>query len=573
MNKNIGRIYLVSDSNLIKKSQITGSKQRRRIQDALRKVGTFDWNKNAKLNNNELIPSRRPNPKYKKTGADFTSCPYCQGSFIKTGLRYHVNYKCPMKPISNKKKSECERVITALATAVEARIHVDASQALEKIFTGFRGGNIVQQIRFDWLVIVYGNKLAEKYQEPKDQRMIRYRIRLASRILCALKEIEQDVTEFVQLYNPKYFDSLIQAIKNVAQLDTVRHEFGAPTTATDAITAIKQIGKMLITEYIKRDNQEGQRITKNFLTLVESDAPILITKTVTRTQKRRNRQKQVVLPSLEDVTLFRQYVDSEREKCFAKLSDEFAYDTWKYLSELTILSIIIFNRKRVGDAQNIEVGDFKRREIIKDSTDHQMYQSLSAESKEIAKQYSRMKVSGKKDSDVYVLLKPEFEKAITLLIKHREDAGISSNNEFLFALPSSLGKIIVLNGCNAVKRISTECEAKNPSALRGTLLRKQLATFCGSVGLKNDQVGDVADFMGHAKEVHLKVYRQNTIERQIVQIAQVLNAAQGNTNNLIGNPVHANSKKVIGDGVRKVKRLTRKVKRLTPSVRGSKSKF
>ncbi|KAJ6639449.1 hypothetical protein Bhyg_12194, partial [Pseudolycoriella hygida] len=37
-----------------------GAKERRLLQDSLRKLGTYKWNSNADLNKNELIPSRRP---------------------------------------------------------------------------------------------------------------------------------------------------------------------------------------------------------------------------------------------------------------------------------------------------------------------------------------------------------------------------------------------------------------------------------------------------------------------------------------------------------------------------------
>lgn len=311
------------------------------------------------MNNRELIPSRRPNQKHKKTAVAFTSCPYCKGSYVKTGLRFHVKYKCPQRPISYDEKLEGERTITAAGKGIEGRIHDNASERLEKIFRGFRDDNAVRKIRFDWLVIVYGNKLSSIYKKPKLEQMIRYRIRLTSRILDASQKIEPDLTEFVKLYHPKHIDTVIQAIRNVARLDDDRNVFEAPATASDAVTAIKQIGRMLITEYIKRDDGEGQRIAENFLKVFESEAPALISRIVTETQSRMKREKQIDLPSLEDINIFGRYIDAEREKCFTELSNTFEYKTWKKLSELILASIVVYNRRRVGDVQNIEVGDFR----------------------------------------------------------------------------------------------------------------------------------------------------------------------------------------------------------------------
>lgn len=506
------------------------------------------------MNKKELIPSRRPNSKHTVTAVDFTSCPYCKGCYRKTGLRNHVNYRCPNKPISNDKKIEGERFITASATATEARIHVNASDKLEEIFGGFRDDAVVRRIRFDWLVIVYGNKLSARHKsKPKLDQMIRYRMRLASRILHASQEIEQDLTEFAKLYHPKNIDTVIQAIRIVARLDNDRNVFEAPATASDAVTAIKQIGGMLKTEYIKRDDGEGQRITENFLTVFESEAPTLISRIVTETQARMKREKRVVLPALDDINFFRQYIDSEREKCFTELHDTFSYKSWKKLSDLTMASIVLFSRKRVGDVQNIEVADFERRQLLKDTSDLRSYENLSKEYKEIANIITLMTVLGKKGRNVDVLLKPDFEKAIQLLIDHRQDVGISAKNVYLFALPSSLTKYKFSDGCNIMKKLASECAAKNRSVLNGTLLRKQLATFCSSLDLTENQVRDVANFMGHSKEVHLNVYRQNLLERQI-KISQILESAQGNHS--VADSGKTGSIKETGGSVRKRKKVS-----------------
>lgn len=295
-------------------------------------MGTLNWNMNAELNKGELIASRRPNKKYNKTGIDFKSCPYCFGSYVKTALRFHVSYNCPNKPISNNGESEVERITTALGTALEGRMHENASERLKEVFKGFQDDSLVRLIRFDWLLIVYGNNLSTKYKRPKHAKMIRNRLRLAGRILLALKDVEPEVTEFGKLYHPKYFDALISAIENLARLDNDRNEFEAPTSASDAGTAVKQIGKMLISVYIKRGDRESRIITDEFLTLMDTDFPTMISKTVAETKARMKREKQVELPSSEDIKLLAQHIDSEREKCFSELSISFSYKKWKILS-------------------------------------------------------------------------------------------------------------------------------------------------------------------------------------------------------------------------------------------------
>lgn len=122
-----------------------------------------------------------------------------------------------------------------------ARHHKNTSLALGKVFEKLRNDITVRGIKFDWLLVIYGNKLSAKYTKLKSKDMIQNKLRLAGRLLIALKGIEPELTDFATLYHPKYYDSVVTAIRIVARVDTVRNEFIAPATASSAVTAIRQI--------------------------------------------------------------------------------------------------------------------------------------------------------------------------------------------------------------------------------------------------------------------------------------------------------------------------------------------
>lgn len=191
-----------------------------------------------------------------------------------SGLTYHVKKKCRHAPVSDE-RTDGERVTISLATAVEARHHENASPALKKVFSKLRDDKIVRGIKFDWMVTVYGNKLTAKYTKRNSPEMIRNRIRLIGRVLSVLKIIEPNITDLAGLYVPKYYDRVVESIRAVARVDTDRNEFVAPATASSAVTAIRQIGELLLVEYIKRDDQENQRITRQHC-VKESNADFLL---------------------------------------------------------------------------------------------------------------------------------------------------------------------------------------------------------------------------------------------------------------------------------------------------------
>lgn len=189
-----------------------GSALRRSIQAAIRKAGTLMWNTDSSLNNGELIVSRRPHLKLNKTATDYLICPNCIGTYTITNLRNHYAH-CT----NNQFKGV--RTIKVLARAVEGRTSAEANDQLREVIPVMKEDSIVQLIRYDWLLIAYGNLLCMKYSFHFQQNMIRAKLRLAGRVLQALRNINSEVTDFASIYNPTHYKSLIDAIKVVGKFD------------------------------------------------------------------------------------------------------------------------------------------------------------------------------------------------------------------------------------------------------------------------------------------------------------------------------------------------------------------
>lgn len=491
------------------------------IQDSIRKLGTHKWNGDVALNKNELIPSRRPRGFLVESAIKWTTCPFCLGSYTKTNLRHHASvcYKNPNKG---------QRQLKQLSTIVEGRIHENASIQLANVMGFMRQDEVVYTIRYDWLLIVYGNKLCAKYTPHYQHNMIRARLRLVGRLLIEIKKIDSNVTDFASIYHVERYISMVVAIKAIARFDPDTCEFGAPAMASFAVTFMKLIGKYLSAEYIRLRDRENKIETEDFLAYMDTDIDISINKLVTETQSKMRRLKELNIPTMDDVKTFIRFINVERTSCFEKLSKEYTDENWIKLSQYTMAWIIVFNRRRVGEVQNILVNDYLRRECIDDNSNEQIMSSLSEESKTIARKFKRMKIRGKKGRTVPVLLKPAIDKGIELLLSHRKTAGVFIGSQYLFELPtSSLIQIRVINACEILRRFSILSGALNPSSLRGTNLRKHMATTCVSLELSDAVVAEVAKFMGHAEKIHRDCYQQNTIEREVVQMSHLLEAAAG----------------------------------------------
>lgn len=68
------------------------------------------------------------------------------------------------------------------------------------------------------------------------------------------------------------------------------------------------------------------------------------------------------------------------------------------------------------------------------------------------------------------------------------------------------------------------CGAENKRSLRGTILRKDMATKCAH--LPDIEISLIADFMGHHKDIHKNIYRQPVAESDILNMAKILEKTQ-----------------------------------------------
>lgn len=81
-----------------------------------------------------------------------------------------------------------------------------------------------------------------------------------------------------------------------------------------------------------------------------------------------------------------------------------------------------------------------------------------------------------------------------------------------------------------MRQFSRECGATIPSSLWGTTLRKQIATYTAMLNIEDTQVDNLANFMGHAKEIHKSIYRIPIPVKEMTDVSRLLEAAMGNEN-------------------------------------------
>lgn len=503
-----------------------GNYERKKIIETVRRNGNFQFNTKKEVNSGELIVCRRPNKEWHRTAGDFLPCAKCKGFFSKSSLRHHFR-RCTGR------NSKHSKSIMVLGRTIVARTHVIANKILRTIvFPVLREDEVTRTIRYDQLVILYGNKLCLKYRLQHQHDMIRSRLRLLGRYLITLRTKDENITDLASLYDPKFYDVAIAAVNSVAGFDEYKNIYKIPSVAFNLGTYIKHIGEIFINECIKNHDPIKMKLAENFLKLLKQDYGTSVNRTVLETQMQRKRQKKIILPSTEDIRKLDDYLKKRRQKAYNNLLKEYSYKDWLNLLETTLISVQLFNRRRAGETERIQILEFQNYHSIDEETNKDIYKSLSPEARKLAKKYVRFVIRGKLGRTVPVLIHSELLKDINLILDYRSRAKVSHENPYLFGIPGCDKKRYkYLRACALMRTFSVACGASMSQTLRGTQLRKHIATKCISLNLLEHQVNDLSQHLGHTEKIHKEHYRLPVASRDILQVSKLLEYAQGEENN------------------------------------------
>ncbi|XP_039302307.1 uncharacterized protein LOC105204461 isoform X3 [Solenopsis invicta] len=346
-----------------------GNQERQKIIKNLRRKGNHLFNLDPAYNNGELIVCRRPTESGKKTACDFICCTGCKGFFSKSNIRQHFR-KCTQRCV--------ERSVNKLGR-IQDRIHECANSILRnEVFPVLREDDIIRLIRYDELLITYGNKLCVKLTEHHHD-LIRSRLRLLGRFLQTLQEINKNVTDFYSIYHPSIYDDCITAINQLAGFNTNIKIYTAPSVASTLCPLLREVGNLGIAECIKHNKLEKKINIENFLKLYQDDFHTIVNKNVRKSivQAKRNRLRQLL--SSDDVKLLHNFLQTNRRLAFQQLKDAFTYNAWRQLAEFTLISIQVFNRQKAGAIEQMSIDDYMHAGNVPKRTNLKIYTFLPAE--------------------------------------------------------------------------------------------------------------------------------------------------------------------------------------------------
>ncbi|KAL3993339.1 trafficking protein particle complex subunit 5 [Sarotherodon galilaeus] len=198
--------------------------------------------------------------------------------------------------------------------------------------------------------------------------------------------------------------------------------------------------------------------------------------------------KPSTLPFTEDVRILHHYLQKSAESAFCSLENEATAQNYAQLAQVTLSQIIVFNRRRSGEVSKMRLKSFLERDKTALHTD-------------VAMGLSEME---QRLCNYFFLLTPSMLDALSLLVSRRPDCGICATNIYLFARPRSMSHY------------------RGMDSFMHTSLRKHVATLSQVLNLKNNELDQVADFLGHDIRVHREFYRLPVPTTQLAKISKLL---------------------------------------------------
>ncbi|XP_025073360.1 uncharacterized protein LOC112552191 [Pogonomyrmex barbatus] len=245
-----------------------------------------------------------------------------------------------------------------------------------------------------------------------------------------------------------------------------------------------------------KTKQTGKKTNvENFLKLLQDDF-VPINKIIEKSMlQAKHRQVQELL-SLDDINLLHTFLQTNRRLAFERLNNVFTYDTWQELAQFTLISIQVFNRRRVDEIERMSINDFTNRENINGTNPDLL---LSDEARKIAEKYIRFRIRGKFGKPVFVVLDHEIKNCIDLLLQYRKKANIPEENPYIFALPGyNNKKFKFIKACDFLSILLTRMQSRDATyRLQDANFSNHIATRCVTSNLSEHDITQLANYLGN----------------------------------------------------------------------------
>ena len=485
------------------------SRKRHALWTELRHKGNFAANKPVLANRvGTFIPARRP--KNDMDLNDYLPCPHCLGSYKRSTLWRHSK-KCLVK--SEKDETKGRKISTIGKFLLPVPAECGKSFKLE-ILAKMKSDSVYYLIVRDALIIKFGERLYARHRDEKHKHAyVKQKMREMGRFLQMFIQNNGPTSLSDAIHGTK-FKSCVKAVRDLCSFDDDKGSCGIPSLALKIGQSLTVCALIKKSEAIEADDKDCKEDMKNFLNLYKINWNTDVSSLANRTLHAKSFNKPKRIPLTRDIQKMNKYLEESAQEAEEDLkrATEDKEVILRKLRELTLAQIVLFNRRRGGEAQRIEVQQVKEGFLAKNLNDDVM-ETLSKFEQKLANTLERFEIRGKRGRRVPVLLTERHKRRVNILLKHH-----TGNSKYLFPLAEDT----TLSTWKILSDLAKECGAERPELLTSTNLRKHVGTVSQILNLQEHELDSIADFLGHDIRVHRQFYRLSDDTIQLAKVSKLL---------------------------------------------------
>ncbi|KPP63619.1 hypothetical protein Z043_118102, partial [Scleropages formosus] len=359
---------------------------------------------------------------------------------------------------------------------------------------------ISMHVKSDKLICKYGNMLYIKHGHDNTQHAyIAQKMRELGRLVMAVGQLDSSVKTLQDLIVPSRFRLVIDGVKKVSGFNAGKNKFATPSLALKIGYSLKKCAEIAVGEALMGEDKETEERAKSFIKLHDAQWRSYISSHALSSLHQNKWNKPDVIPLTEDVCKLQKFLQKTEENAKQELEKNPSPSAWRSLCETLLAEVILFNRRREGEAAKMLLEVYETRSTAPVNAD--VYNSLTKLEQTLCDKLTRIEIRGKRGR------------------KTREDVGVPQANPYVFARVEALSHI---RGSDCLRKFSHISGAKHPEYLTSTKLRKHVGTLCQIMNLKENELEQVARFMGHDIRVHRDFYRLQENTLQLAKMSKLL---------------------------------------------------
>ncbi|KAK4879868.1 hypothetical protein RN001_008014 [Aquatica leii] len=384
----------------------------------------------------ELILSRRPSSKGRSRGlSNYGPCPNCLGFFLLTTLWRHVKNSCPNK--KNISDNTSRRDVRGESYALlSSWSETNTSVEFQKdILSTLKHDDVGIVCREDQLIIKLGALLFEKFSVQQHD-FIRQTMRQLARLIIQVRSTSS-LTNLEQILLPKNFDIIVKSVKQLC-VSTINAEkfynYEIPSLALKLGHSLRKCAQISRGVALRTGNLRRDREMQGFLEIMNLEWKNKVSSNALKTLRHRKFNCTQLLPITQDIITLNSYLDAFIQEMTEKIQLN-VQENWPKLAAATLSRIILFNKRRSGEASRMSLNHYACRPNWNEQVTSELKNSLTPLEQTLANRLTIVEVPGKsiKNFKVPILITTDLKIAIDKLIETRTLANINPKNNYIFA--------------------------------------------------------------------------------------------------------------------------------------------